>query len=103
MVAASQLGINLPVAYILDALACKSEVRGAKCLPRTGMVCGLSIWSVDKDERLFSIIQSSIFSPLLLSSAYPQLGEWPLKSPVMSRLWLTSGRVCSCRSLSGGQ
>ena len=53
--------------------------------------------------RLFSIIQSSICSPLLLISAYPQLGEWPLKSPVMSRLWLTSGRVCSCRSLSGGQ
>ena len=53
--------------------------------------------------RLISTIQSSICSPLLLRSAYPKLGEWPLKSPVMNRLWMNSGRVCSCRSLSGCQ
>ena len=53
--------------------------------------------------RLFSIIQSYICSPLLFRSAYAQFGKWPLKSPVMSRLWLTSGKVCNCRSLVGSR
>ena len=62
MVAASQLGVNLPVTYLLNILACDSKVRGAQRLPR----------------------------------------EWPLKSLVMSRLWLTSEESVVA-GLSGGQ
>ena len=54
MVAASQLGVNLPVTYLLNILACDSKVRGAQRLPRTGKVCGLIIWSVDEDEAVLN-------------------------------------------------
>ena len=64
MVAASQRGVNLPVTYFLDILACDSKVRGAQRLPRTGKVCGLIIWSVDEDEV---VLNHPVF--YLLSSA----------------------------------
>ena len=64
MVAASQLGVNLPVTYLLNIVACNSKVRGAQRLPRIGKVCGLIIWPVDEDEV---VLDHPIF--YLLSSA----------------------------------
>ena len=64
MVAASQLGVNLHVTYLLNILACDSKVRGAQRLSRTGKVCGLIIWSVDEDE---AVLNQPVF--YLLSSA----------------------------------
>ena len=66
MIAASQLGVNLPVTYLLSILARDSKVRGAQRLPCTGKVCGLIIWSVDEDE---SVLNYPIFYKILLSSA----------------------------------
>ena len=64
MVAASQLGVNVPVTYLLNILTCDSKVRGAQRLPRMGKMCGLFIWSVDEDEV---VLYHPIF--YLLSSA----------------------------------
>ena len=54
MVAASQLGVNLPLAHFLNILPCDGKVRGAQYLPHTRKVCGLIIWSVDEDEAVLN-------------------------------------------------
>ena len=62
MVAASQLGVNLPVTYLLNILTCDSKVRGAQRLPRMGKVCGLIIWSdeVVLNHPVFYLLSSAI-------------------------------------------
>ena len=90
-----------PPCRIISGCPSDSKVRDAQCLRRTGKVCGLIIWSADEGEAILNHPFFYLHPSAVAISIYSQLGEWPLKSPVMSRLWLTSGRVCSCRSLSG--
>ena len=71
MVAASQLGVNLPVTYLLNILTCDSKVRGAQRLPRTGKMCGLIIWSVDEDEVVLNHLVFYLLSSAIEISIYP--------------------------------
>ena len=58
------------------------------------MVRGLVNWFVGEDK---AVLNHPVF--YLLSSTV-EISISPVHECVASRLWLTSGKVCSCRSLS---
>ena len=100
MVTSPQLRANFAVAELVHVASCKCQIARAYGLPasaaESGGPCGL-LTSIS----CWLMAQHSISFHLLSRSSYPQMGEWLLKSPMMTQFSVVGSMSWRAVGLSG--